>query len=95
MVAKLFLLALIFWMAPAQSRMLGKSAKDEKVEEIELPQDLVEEEFEEDLEDDEEDRILPDDDTDLCLDTLTVYSDPDDLFFDEELMQVVMLDVSH
>lgn len=89
MVASLLFLALMLWMAPVQSRRLGKSGKQEKFDEAELPQDVIVEEFE-----DDEDRILPDDEIDPCVETLIVYSDPDDLFFDPDLMQVVMLDVS-
>lgn len=66
-----------------------KSPKAEKIQEIDLDFDDEEEEDETD-----EDRILPDEEIDPCLYTVVAYTDPDDNFFDPDLMQVVMDDVS-
>lgn len=80
------LLVLMLLMVPSQSRRLGKSSKAEKTEESELPQDLTDET--------ETQQANQDRELNPCLETLVVYSDPNDNFFDPDLMQLVMLDVS-
>jgi hypothetical protein len=66
-------------LAPSESRR----AKSDKVQVLDLDEDKGT----------DEDRILPDE-TDPCLETAIAYTSPDDNFFDPDLMQVVMLDVS-
>lgn len=80
MVSLLVLLLLLF-VAPFESRQLSKSDKVQVLDLSDLPQD-----------EDDEDRILPDE-TDPCLIKTVVYTDPDDVFFDLDLMQVVISNV--
>lgn len=83
----LFLLVLsMLLVVPSQTRVLSKASKEEEL----LPQDLDLEPVNGLGEDTDEDRIL----SDPCLETVTVYTDPDDNFFDMDLMQVIMIDVS-
>lgn len=85
MITEWLLLVWMLLMVPSESRRLSKSPKPEKTEESELPQDLT---------DQTETQQNQDREFNPCLETLVVYSDPNDNFFDPDLMQIVMLDVS-
>lgn len=86
MVSLLVLLLLLF-VEPFESRKLAKTGK---VEVLDLT-DPAEELLPQDKSD--EDRILPDE-TDPCLTKTVVHTSPDGIFFDPDLMQVVIVDVS-
>jgi hypothetical protein len=89
--AILLLLLILSLLTPSQTRRLGpKSNKSEEPDDV---LDKTDDEPETDLvEETDEDRVLPGEDG--CAFTKTVFTDPENCFFDPELMQLVMLDVS-
>jgi hypothetical protein len=82
----LLVLLLLLLVEPFESRKLAKTGKVEVLDLTDPTEELPQDES-------DEDRILPDE-TDPCLTTAIAYTSPDDNFFDPDLMQFVMLDVS-